>query len=371
MAPSSDEGRFYVSYPLSAEWALSVALQDAPSSEGDNSPPHAGAYDVVGPEFSHAPCTWFNLLNLDKVHPDFSWIDRLSVPEPREGEELSWQQEEVSSWLYYWETIRSSVSAACYKEVVDSDRYICGFAVAGFCPSPKNLSARSLDGRVLILSGLAAGREDDPFNSYVPIASEVYRWAARSGTKIQCVFSHTDKQKYDDYPARSCMRNECNLVFCCARHAEEAVYLLNRAGFYRPLLHLDRQVYVFRSRKAWKADSLGPDLRWSGLTADELKALALLRAEATSPSALARSVPSDAFERKAFEVFYFGRSTDIEVVRARHRDELPIYYHNAINTGRISYEHLVEDLARFYEKLARFRSRRMRPADIEEAEEGR
>ncbi|KAF4646564.1 hypothetical protein FOL46_005479, partial [Perkinsus olseni] len=150
---------FYVSYPLSAEWAISTAMQDAPSSDGAESHAVEGAYDVVGPEFTYAPCTWFDLLNLNMVRPDFSWVGRLSVPRPRDGDEYTWQQEEVISWLDYWETIRSSVSAACYNEVVGSDRYICGYAVAGFCPSPADFSARSLDGRVLILSGLAAGKE--------------------------------------------------------------------------------------------------------------------------------------------------------------------------------------------------------------------
>ncbi|KAF4675894.1 hypothetical protein FOL47_007136, partial [Perkinsus chesapeaki] len=109
-----------------------------------------------------------------------------------------------------------------------------------------------------------------------------------------------------------------------------------------------------------------PDLRWSGLTAEELKALALLVVESSSPTALARNLPATVSAHRPYVVRYFGRSSAAEVARARHRNEFPVYYHDAIRSGRISYDHLVRDLSLFYEELARFRSRRAMSADIEE-----
>ncbi|KAF4676833.1 hypothetical protein FOL47_004767 [Perkinsus chesapeaki] len=101
--------------------------------------------------------------------------------------------------------------------------------------------------------------------------------------------------------------------------------------------------------RAFHPSALGWDGKPSGLTADELVAVALLETGLHGLRAQReRRLPSSLFDKVAHEVKYFGWSTQAEIDRVRRPNQLPAYFHHSIRTGDIDPDRLLEDLARFY-----------------------
>ncbi|KAF4734384.1 hypothetical protein FOZ62_000232, partial [Perkinsus olseni] len=299
--------------PVIPEWALFFAgVQEAPPK----------ALPPIPASFRTKNCTWYDLLAGSQRRPDLDWVDNEDVLSGNSADE--WQWDAVSEWTQFWERHSHILPDSCLKEVRTFNA-VCLPVASGFIPAKDKLWSYHLDGRVLVMTGLAAGSRNASAKStncdgWVPLSYELLRWCHGAGLYVMTILNHTEKGVYAGPDARHKMLNEANLVFCCPAHASAAVYRLTLlSNLYPPIP--GRTLYTFRSRKCWDTDLRDAHGHWTGVTYDEAQAMLQLTFRTTNTAANAELTGMDALAPREFEVQFWGSASDETVKKARHENE--------------------------------------------------
>ncbi|KAF4735631.1 hypothetical protein FOZ62_006093, partial [Perkinsus olseni] len=204
-AVSSDRGDYHAAHPLSMDAALYFAHQSP----------------LAGPTFRPRTCWWSSFLD-PHGWKDYGWIDTVLVdtPLPTDKGEDDWKQHEVRRWREFWDARDAVITDRCLDYLRSGPMLpLCGYAVAGFMPTPERWHEDDLAGRVLLLSGLAVGKSttfssDRDYTGHVPAAYEVLSWLLAGGACVQAVCIHTSNHVMVDEEAASCLRHEANVICC-------------------------------------------------------------------------------------------------------------------------------------------------------------
>ncbi|KAF4649330.1 hypothetical protein FOL46_001923, partial [Perkinsus olseni] len=156
----------------------------------------------------------------------------------------------------YWDALFPIVGRTCGERLTRSYTAVQHDLVAGLVPKayairPDEIGEGhpcDLSGRVLSVSGTLVAN-DNPYSwPWTLSATDLLRWAldGRIPVLSVCLFTRYGSVSSD-------CTNEAGLLFCCRRHAEQSIVLLQQLAVHRPF-RSGSVLFVTRHKRSWSLD---------------------------------------------------------------------------------------------------------------------